>query len=257
MTSCAGAGGERPKRLSSASGQSDASNAGAIPGAPAAPPHGDLTPASRTPQAQVATGTPARGGGGSPGGGGDGRPGLSRSEQLRVEAMQSLLTEIFRVAPDDAVAAAAAAAGAAGPLGGEAAVTTQTRGNGARVLSDVEAMIEMIRAEEGMHEEGGGGGAGVGDPDDSDEEDEEDGEEEEDEEEEDDDEAAAGGELQPAQQEAGEDEEEEAAGEELNLEESVERLVEITNIPHEYARVLLAAHDGDLAAAISTVMDVF
>jgi NACalpha-BTF3-like transcription factor len=40
------------------------------------------------------------------------------------------------------------------------------------------------------------------------------------------------------------------------LHESMQRLMEITNVPEDYARALLLAHDGDLAAAVATVMDV-
>lgn len=41
----------------------------------------------------------------------------------------------------------------------------------------------------------------------------------------------------------------------MDLQEGMARLMEITNVPEEYARALLLAHEGDLAAAVATVMD--
>ena len=54
---------------------------------------------------------------------------------------------------------------------------------------------------------------------------------------------------------AGMDAEEEEEGEQLDTDEAVERLVEITNLPAQYARSVLIAHGGDLAAAVAMVMD--
>lgn len=49
--------------------------------------------------------------------------------------------------------------------------------------------------------------------------------------------------------------EEDEDGEQMDLEEAVERLVEITNLPEQYARSVLIAHGGNLAASVAMVMD--
>eukprot|EP00892_Ulva_mutabilis_P008536 jgi/Ulvmu1/6054/UM027_0032.1 len=199
----------------------------------------------------------------------------SRNDRLRVQAMHNLLAEIFRVDPEVAAPATVVAAEAEAP--GESGQGPREGGAGADGSGGAEAgrgpgqsgyevLIELIRAGDRSHEEEE---AVAGEPnqeessddddDDDEEDDEEDGEEEEEEAEEEDQAAQAGGD----QAEAGGAHVDELNIEEAtdrlveNLQESTERLVEITNIPHAYARVLLAAHDGDLEAAIATVMDVF
>lgn len=192
-------------------------------------------------------------GGVETGGGAERGTARARDNRLRVDAMQSLLAEIFRVAPDEAVVAATAAAAAevthrrdsgdGAPEASEAAAAGGPRGQ-----AEVEALMELIRAGEGLQEDGGPGGGDADDSEDDEEDDDDEGEDEEEEEEEEDEEQGRDG---------GADGADEGHVEELDLAEATERLVEITNIPHQYARVLLASHDGDLEAAIATVMDVF
>lgn len=67
--------------------------------------------------------------------------------------------------------------------------------------------------------------------------------------------AAAAGDAAGAAAAGEEEEEEEEEGEQMDMDEAVERLVEITNLPVQYARSVLIAHGGELAAAVAMVMD--